>query len=87
MVRFMGELRKGGEAVVRREEVGESLVWIAQGWARGSGEDHLANQGCPVALGHEDGEVREGAKIENSERRWLFDVPEICFGKIRSLNP
>jgi hypothetical protein len=77
----MGELRKGGEAEVRREEVGESLVWMAQGWARGSWEDHRANQGCPVALGHEDGEVREGRKIENSELRCLFDVPEICFGK------
>ena len=40
----------------------------------------------PVALGHEYGEVQEGTNAENSELRCLFDVAEICFGKIQSLN-
>ena len=50
-------------------------------WGGSSGEARP-----PVALGHEDGEVREGTNVENSELRCLFDVPEICFGKIQSLN-
>ena len=76
--------------------VDEILVPLVDvfGAAAGSGvngvnddiEDHLANQGRPVALGHEHGEVQEGTNVEDSELRCLFDVPEICFGNIQGLN-
>ena len=67
--------------------VDEILVPLVDvfGAAAGSGvngvnddiEDHLANQGRPVALGHEHGEVQEGTNVEDSEHGRFGN--EICF--------